>query len=186
MSQIVLHTAMALTSASLYGLTWFINYWAFLGLEEITGVNWIFLPAGIRLLCTLLFGFWGTLGLWAASFLIATQFVYPEQFVYGLTVSVLSALSPYLIYLSARRYFGLLPSLHNLSPQKLLVLCGAFGMLNAIFHHSWYLFSETNSISLKSFVAMATGDIAGAVIVMYALKIALMLFPKAKAISNNR
>ncbi|MBC2769108.1 hypothetical protein [Pusillimonas minor] len=178
MSQIVLHLAMALTAAVLYGVAWFFNYWAFIGLQEIPGVNWVFLPAGIRLLCTLLFGFWGAVGLWAASFLIATQFVYPEQFVYGLVVSVLAALSPYLIYLSARHQFGLLPSLHNLSPQKLLLLCGAFGLLNAIFHHSWYWLSATNSISLKSFVAMTTGDVLGAIIVLYVLKMGLVFLPR--------
>ena len=39
------------------------NEWIFRHSEFVRGVNWIYLPAGIRLLCTLLFGALGAIGI---------------------------------------------------------------------------------------------------------------------------
>ncbi len=178
MSQIVLHAVMVLASASLYALALAINEWAFIGLQETPGINWVFLPAGIRLCCTLLFGFWGAVGLWLASFFIATHYLFPDQAVHALVVSLLSALSPYLVYLSARHYFGLAESLINLSPHRLIICCIFFGICNAVLHHVWFLLYSPAAVSIKGFSAMLTGDIVGALLVLYVIKAALALLPR--------
>ena len=55
-----------LTIISFLALNW-INELLFLQFEQSKGINWIFLPAGVRLLGTLLFGFAGFVGLLLAS-----------------------------------------------------------------------------------------------------------------------
>jgi hypothetical protein len=44
-----------------------INEWLFTPFEFARGINWIYLPAGVRLLCTLLFAAAGAIGLLLVS-----------------------------------------------------------------------------------------------------------------------
>ena len=62
-----------LISATLYFGCFHLNMVLFKALELHSGANWIFLPAGIRLLCTLLLGVEGAIGLLIASLIIAVQ-----------------------------------------------------------------------------------------------------------------
>lgn len=178
MSQIVLQVSMVTMSVGLYLGTMALNEMAFTELQEFPGVNWIFLPAGIRLLCTLLFGVWGVIGIGLATLFITTKYFFPDQWVYSAGLSFVSAMAPYLVYLSARHHFGLAESLINLSPQRLLVCCVAFGITSSGLHHFWFWLNDTAPVSLKSLVAMITGDIVGAIIVLYIVKMLLALIPR--------
>ena len=44
-----------------------LNEWLFTQFEFARGINWIYLPAGVRLLCTLLFAEAGAIGLLLVS-----------------------------------------------------------------------------------------------------------------------
>lgn len=55
-----------ITLVSFLVLNW-LNELAFIRLEQSAGINWVFLPAGIRLLSTLLFGLAGFEGLLLAG-----------------------------------------------------------------------------------------------------------------------
>ena len=62
-----------LISATLYFGCFHLNMALFNALELHSGANWIFLPAGVRLLCTLLLGLEGAIGLLIASLIISIQ-----------------------------------------------------------------------------------------------------------------
>src|SRR3712207_8323517 len=48
-------------------------------LEHAPGIAWIYLPAGVRLLCTLLFGAYGAIGLTIASVCAAVFYFFPRS-----------------------------------------------------------------------------------------------------------
>ena len=57
-------------SALLYAVLFFANDWLTQYLVAAPGVNWIYLPAGLRLFLVLIFGFSGALGIAISSIFI--------------------------------------------------------------------------------------------------------------------
>jgi len=149
-------------------LNW-INELIFIRLEQSNGVNWVFLPAGIRLLATLLFGFAGFVGLLIVSiYLNFHHFTFQDE-VRALSGAVAAAGGPYLAYLFAKHWFDLGPRLTNLTAQRLLftgVLCG---LMSPAFHHA-FMWVQTGLVDWTALVAMITGDIVGILIVLYIAK----------------
>ena len=56
MSQLKLNVLMVLSTIVLFIATLALNELLFTRLEFASGINWVYLPAGVRLLCTLHFG----------------------------------------------------------------------------------------------------------------------------------
>jgi hypothetical protein len=157
-----------ITIITFIGLNW-INELIFIRLEQSNGVNWVFLPAGIRLLATLLFGFAGFVGLLLASlYLNFHHFAFQDE-VRAVSGAVAAAGGPYLAYLFAKHWFDLGPRLGNLTAQRLLftgVLCG---LMSPVFHHA-FIWVHTGLVDWTALVAMITGDIVGVLIVLYVAK----------------
>ncbi|THC41960.1 hypothetical protein [Massilia sp. Mn16-1_5] len=157
-----------ITVIAFIALNW-LNELAFIRLEQSNGINWVFLPAGIRLLATLLFGFAGFVGLLVASiYLNFHHFTFADE-VRALSGAIAAAGGPYLAYLFAKHWFDLGPRLANLTAGRLLftgVLCG---LMSPIFHHA-FMWVQTGHVDWTAFIAMTTGDIVGILIVLYAAK----------------
>ena len=157
-----------ITVVAFLGLNW-INELLFAGLEQSKGINWVFLPAGIRLLATLLFGFPGFIGLLLAGlYLNFYHFTFADEVraVYG---ALAGAGGPYLAYLFAKHWFDLGPRLRKLTAQRLLftgVLCG---FMSPAFHHA-FMWVQTGKVDWMAFGAMVAGDIVGVLVVLYIAK----------------
>jgi hypothetical protein len=137
------------------------------------GISWIYLPAGVRLLCTLLFGEAGAIGLLLVSWLVCFTVFFPNDPVRSIAGGILASLAPYLVYRGAQRYFGLQASLSNLSPQRLLACAAAFSLASPLLHHLWFAFYEHKTGLASSFAVMATGDFGGTLVVLYSARFAL-------------
>ena len=146
-----------------------VNEAAFIWLEQSNGINWVFLPAGIRLLATLLFGFAGFVGLLLVGlYLNFHHFVFQDE-VRALSGALAGAGGPYLAYLFAKHWFDLGPRLGNLTARRLLftgVLCG---LMSPVSHHA-FIWVQTGLVDWTALLAMATGDIVGILIVLYIAK----------------
>jgi hypothetical protein len=149
-------------------LNW-INELAFIQLEQSNGINWVFIPAGVRLLSTLLFGLAGFEGLLLASlYLNFHHFDFQSDF-RAWSGAVAAALGPYLASLFARHWFDLRPRLKGLTAGRLLftgVLCG---FMSPIFHHAlmWVL---TGLVDWTALTVMIIGDTIGILIVLLIAK----------------
>jgi hypothetical protein len=89
------------TTIIFLGFNW-INELFFIRFEQSNGINWVFLPAGIRLLATLLFGFAGFAGLLLAGiYLNFHHFVFDAGF-RAWSGAIAGAGGPYLAYLFAK------------------------------------------------------------------------------------
>lgn len=151
-----------------------INEVLFTHLEQSKGINWVFLPAGVRLLSTLLFGFAGFEGLLLAGiYLNFCHFHFDSDF-RAWSGAVAGALGPYLASLFARHWFDLRPGLKGLTARRLLftgVLCGC---MSPVFHHA-FMWVLTGLVDWTALTAMVVGDTVGILIVLSLAKGAIAL-----------
>lgn len=167
------------TMALFLAMLW-INEQLFRRLEFAPGINWIYLPAGVRLLCTLLFAEAGVIGLLIVSWLVSFLIFFPDDPERAFVGGILAALAPWLVYRGASRAWGLQASLRNLSPARLLLLALAYSIASPLLHHLWFAWKGQDNL-LHGFIAMFAGDLAGTLVVLYAIKGLLALLPQPSA-----
>jgi hypothetical protein len=172
----------AATTIVFLGLNW-VNELAFLGLEHSNGVNWIFLPAGIRLLATLLFGLAGFEGLLLAGlYLNFWHFDFQSDF-RAWSGAFASAAGPYVAALFARHWFDIRARLQGLTVRRLLFTALLCGFMSPVLHHAlmWVL---TGEVDWHALTAMIVGDIVGIVVVLALAKATMALAERYDPASN--
>jgi hypothetical protein len=155
------------------------NEWLFTRLEFVPGINWIYLPAGMRLLCVLLFGDAGALGLLLVSWLVCFFYFFPNDYVRSFMGGVLAAAAPWIANRLAQQAFGLRASLTNLSPLRLFACILLYSLASPLLHHIWFAVHGDGKDLIHGFVVMFVGDLTGTLIVVYAMKGLLSLLPPA-------
>lgn len=178
MSQFKLNLAMIVATMVMFVATLALNELLFTRLEFAHGINWVYLPAGVRLLATLLFAHAGAIGLLLVSTLVSFFWFFPDDPVRAAAGTIISTVAPYGVYLAARHVYGLKASLANLSPRNLLECALMYAIVGPLLHHLWFAFYEHKDGLLQSYLAMFTGDLAGALIVLYSARAVLMLVPR--------
>lgn len=155
-----------------------INQAVFSHTSFVRGINWIFLPSGVRLLGTLLVGFDGFVGLLVGGLLMDFIYWFPHDPVRAIAGAILGSLAPYLVYRLALERYDLKASLTNLTPKRLLILAVAYSVANPFLHHIWFALQGNTENIVESFIMMFVGDLTGALIMLYAMKGILALLPK--------
>ncbi len=185
MPQIRMQFAMILATIILFVLMLILNEWLFTRLEFARGINWIYLPAGIRLLSTLLFGGAGAIGLLIVSWLVSFFYFFPDDFIRSFMGGILATLAPYLVYRFAERTYGFDASLANLTPKRLLVLIVAYAIASPLLHHIWFVLHGETEHVFSGFFVMVAGDLMGALIVIYTMKLVLALLPSSDHVKHR-
>ena len=164
-------------TAVVFILCLWLNQEIFTHTEFVRGVNWIYLPSGVRLLSTLLLGGDGAIGLLIASWLVDFFYFFPHDPVRSFAGGIIATVAPYTVYRLALERYGLRESLTNLTPKRLLILALAYSIANPLLHHIWFfLQGDTQHMGERVF-AMFVGDLSGALIMLYAMKGMLALLP---------
>jgi hypothetical protein len=132
-------------------------------------------------LSTLLFAEAGAIGLLVVSWLVCFLHFFPNDPVRAFMGGILASAAPYLVYRVMQRHFGLDSNLANLSPTRLLYCALAFSLASPALHHLWFALYEHGDHILKSFSAMAIGDLGGTLIVLYSAKFILLKTTKRSA-----
>ena len=138
-------------------------------LEHTEGISWFYLPASVRLLCTLLFGGAGAIGLLLASFCEGVLFHFPSA-ARAAVGALFSTAAPWAVYLWARRAWGLQASLKNLTARRLLGLCLAYSVSSPLLHHIYFMAMGQRDGLLQGFAAMFVGDLVGTLVVLYGMR----------------
>lgn len=176
---------LGLISAALYAGFFQLNDLIFSGLEFSQGVNWIFLPAGFRVLLVLGMGLPGCLGIFMGNlYLDQKNLLVPDHAGLTLMTAVVSGFTPWFV-MNAMKYTHMLDaSLQKLTHQQLLNFTLFYAAANAVFHQiTWSLSNATTHQPWIEVWPMFTGDVLGAMIMLYAFKGLLNLF---KNPSSNR
>jgi hypothetical protein len=175
------HLAVICGTALAFLLTLVANEWIFQHSEFVRGVNWVYLPAGARLLCTLLFGATGAIGILLASLISYFFYSFPNDPVRATVGRIISALSPYLVYLLATRKLGLRPSLANLTAGRLLFLILLYSLAGPAMLLTWNALSGNAENEGERFLVMFIGDLSGTLIIVYTLKLGLWFITRKYA-----
>lgn len=166
-----LHWRIAAGTALAFLIFTGLNHLFFHTFEHVRGIDWVYLPAGIRLLCTLLFGFTGSVGLFLGSCLAAFLYYFPDEPTRALVGSTISAFAPYLAYVLAQTTMRLRPTLSNLTARKLLACALLYAGCNTLLHLLWFIATgDPGPHPWHSSAIMLMGDLSGSLIVVYLFK----------------
>jgi hypothetical protein len=174
MRDLRMHATMVLATMVMFIALLAINEWLFARLEFVPGINWVYLPAGIRLLSTLLFAESGAIGLLLVSWLVSFFYFFPNDPMRAFAGGILATVAPYGVYRFAQWRFGLAASLVNLTPLRLLGLAVLYSVASPLIHHVWFAMQGQQDL-LRGFVVMFAGDLNGTLIVLYTAKLLLSL-----------
>lgn len=174
MAQVRFEWGWVLATMVLFVATLAINIWLFPKFEFVPGISWVYLPAGMRLLCTLLFAEAGAVGLLLVSWLVCFFYFFPNDPLRSFMGGILASAAPYLVYRVAQRAYGIGASLANLTPARLLNLCLAYSIASPLLHHIWFAIQGQPDLA-RGFLVMFVGDLMGTLLVIYAMKAMLFL-----------
>ncbi|MBU3576763.1 hypothetical protein [Polynucleobacter sp. UK-Kesae-W10] len=174
-------TAGFLISAIAYGALFYVNSWLTSSLVFGLGVNWIYLPAGLRLFLTLIFGLPGAMGIALASFLISYCGDFPHDLAICVGVGLISGFAPYIARIFVISNVKLEPDLSNLNLPKLVICILVYALLSAGLHQFWF---ATNALddtgTLNHFFVMFLGDVLGSLLLICVIKYGLDVLKKLK------
>jgi hypothetical protein len=163
-----LHTqvALALMCAVAYFFAFQLNVYWFDWFEFSPGVNWVYIPSGLRLLFVLVLLETGALGIVAASLLINYSMGPPDAHAFHIVTAMLSGGAPYLSRHIAVHFFKLSPQLSGLTSAEFFKLSLMFAFVSATLHQIWFYWNGITDNWLNSSLAMGVGDWLGTVLVL--------------------
>lgn len=159
-----------LLSALLYMAFFYFNQYITLPLEDAKGVNWIFLPAGLRIFLTLIFDYSGAAGLALASLLINYIGFYESDGLTILGIAFICAMAPLLGRHFVIHNLKVNRDLSNISFRQLLIIIFAYSLLSSGFHQIWFVMRGLDSGSFNHWIAMLFGDVAGSILFVAIIK----------------
>ncbi|TFV95249.1 hypothetical protein E4K72_17980 [Oxalobacteraceae bacterium OM1] len=183
MQFLLMQAAMVVMTMVFFVVMLVFNEMLFTRLEFAPGINWVYLPAGVRLLCTLLFAEAGAIGLLIVSWLVSFFYFFPNDPIRAFMGGLLAAIAPYGVYRFADWRFGVGKSLANLTPGRLLLLAALYAFASPFLHHVWFIFHGDTKEPFSGFLAMFVGDLVGTLIVLYVAKAVLRV---ARVVALNR
>ncbi len=164
-----------LLSAVLYWLGYQFEGWLFDFSEYLPGINWFYLPAGLRVLFVLVAGVYGAIGIFAASLVINLMYMKDPNNAMLLLTATASGFGAW-IALWILRLRGVIASgLSGLTAAVLLQFALLYSGLNALFHQTvWWMFRRHDVLFWVDVWPMFVGDLLGALVFLYGLKLALL------------
>lgn len=133
--------------------------------EVTNGVNWIYLPAGLRMCYVLVLPLQGTLAIFGASLIMAGRDATLTPLLVVASAAV-TALGPILARTVALHRLGLAASLENLTSRMLLTLAALFGVFSTALHQAFYTLIGRE----PAWLSMWVGDTLGCLLCLYGLK----------------
>jgi hypothetical protein len=145
-------------------------------LEFSPGVNWIFIPSGLRLLFVLVLVGTGATGIVLGSIAINYLLGDPEAHLFNMVTAIISGTAPYLARYLSITWLRLDAHLANLSGNTLFKVSVLFAIINALTHQVWFYLTGRTENLIGSFTAMAVGDWFGTVLVLATAGLGIKLF----------
>jgi hypothetical protein len=176
-SPVFLSPALISIAAILYAASFLINSFVMGSFSFSLGVSWVFLPAGLRLLLTLLLDKNGALGIAIASIAISLGF-YFEDPILGIGAGIISGLAPYIAKLLVFSDKDSKRDLSQLDAKQLLNCVFVFSVVSPLMHQVWYSLHKEDSLFFEDLGVMIIGDLIGTLIVIYLAKAAIFLYKK--------
>lgn len=153
-----------------------LNNLAFSHLELSQFVNWVFLPAGIRLVAVLLFDSVAIVGLFVGAMMTSDFSHLALQHI--LVISAISAVNPYIAVKTSKYFLNIDNLLSNLRPSQLLVLCLTAAVFNSVAHMLYLNAIRVDDAPFKDSMTMMIGDFFGCLLMLLTCTFAIKLIRK--------
>lgn len=171
-----------LISSLLYGLSFSINTYFLDYFSHSLGISWIFLPAGLRLLLTLMFASSGAIGIAISSILINIFFFF-EDLALGIGAGIISGLAPFLARYLAFKGMDLKTNLDTLSGPKLINCILIYSLISPLLHQALFTALNPDNPFLENLGVMIIGDLIGTIIFVYVAKLIIFRIKNRSTIS---
>lgn len=171
----------AIVTALAYVFFYELSGWLFSQVKISENISWIFLPAAIRMLSVLLFGWAGVAGLFAGSLVVIPDLLV-QQPAHAFVLAGLSSVPPLLAARFVQRAVGIEQDLAGMTGRHLLVFGLAGGLVNSLVHTLYFTGYQGNLEPLQGFIPMFVGDSVGMLIMLYAGAIFLRRFRQGAVI----
>lgn len=166
--------ALTLGSAFLFASFFQLNGWLFAGLAYREGVNWVFLPAGFRVILVLVLGTSGAMGIMLGTWFLDRDALGTTGMGLALVNGVVSGFTPLWVLKILERGKRTQPLLQDMTVQRLLNFTLIFAAANAVAHHLVWLLLERADVNIWVDVwPMFIGDAIGALLMLYSFKLLL-------------
>ncbi|WP_233200620.1 hypothetical protein [Limnohabitans sp. G3-2] len=167
-------TVLALLSAVLFVCFFELNGWLFHDFEHKQGINWLFLPAGFRVILVLVLGLPGALGLMLGSWYIDAGLIDGPNILLAFLNGVAGGLTPWLVMKYLQKQQWLSDQLQKLNPLQLLNLTLSTSAASAAAHQMVWLWLERPQTNFWVDVwPMFIGNVTGALVMLYGFKFVL-------------
>jgi hypothetical protein len=173
--------ALTLGSAVLFVSFFHLNGWLFADLAYREGVNWVFLPAGFRVVLVLILGLQGATGIMIGTWYL-DQGSWDSNLWLVVLNGVVSGFTPLVVMRWLSKGQATEFMLHTMTTQRLLNLTLIFAAANAITHHMVWWMLKRNDVNIWVDVwPMFTGDAIGALLMLYLFKLLLSQWKRLDA-----
>lgn len=163
--------ALALTSAVLYVTFYEFNDWIFSAFQYSDGINWIFLPAGFRVILVLTMGLPGALGLMMGSWFIDNAAMAGTTWFFPFINGVVSGLTPWLVMKYLMRLGWVAPQLGQMTAPMLLQMTIIFSAASAMSDQLvWWSLEKPDANIWVDVWPMFVGNALGALLMLYGMK----------------
>lgn len=172
-------------TALLYAALFELNSLLFSSFSFSKGVDWVYLPSGLRLAFILIFGVWGALGIGLSSIAISLNFYFLGDYQTAILTGLISGFSPLLARKFCVDFVGLDVNLEKLSPSTLLKIAAIFAVISPVLHQLWFVARGKTQDFISSTAVMVLGDFTGTVIVLYITKSLLNAIQSTSSLNSR-
>ena len=163
--------ALVLTSAVLFVTFFEFNNWIFSSFQYSEGINWIFLPAGFRVILVLTMGLPGAIGLMLGSWYIDSASMTATTWFFPFINGVVSGLTPWLVMKYLIRQGWLAPQLGQMTASRLLQMTIIFSAASAMSDQLvWWSLEKPDANIWVDVWPMFVGNALGALLMLYGMK----------------
>lgn len=154
-----------------------LNMWAFKSLEVNHFVSWIFLPAFIRILSVLLFGWAGVTGLIIGAIITSNPADIGHTTPYVL--ALISGVGPMIAVRFCEYVLKLPPTLIGIRPSHLFIFAITGAFVNVSLNGYYFALHQLPSHPITCLSPMFIGDMLGSIIMLYVASFTLKACVKA-------
>jgi hypothetical protein len=167
-----------LASGLLVVLLWtglfYLNEWLFSAVSLSSVINWVFLPAAIRMLAVMALGWVGVAGLFIGA-LLTTDIAMHSGWHDAIVIAGLSALGPFVAVRACIQWLRVSEDLSGLTPTQLVIISLAGAVCNVVPHNIYFFFTGHMPDIFSGIVPMLVGDLLGTFVILYVTSLALKL-----------
>ncbi len=167
----------AIGVAIVWTLLFKLNMWVFKSLEVNHFVSWIFLPAFIRILSVLLFGWAAVIGLIIGAIITSqpTDIGHTSPYL----LAIISGLGPMIAVRFCEYILKLPPTLIGIRPSHLFIFAITGAFVNVSLNGYYFALHQLPSHPITCLSPMFIGDMLGSIIMLYVASFTLKACVKA-------